>query len=232
MLSAVLPIPAAPVRIHLLRHGEVALDGPERVYGDMEMPLSARGVEQLEIAGRFFSEVQLDAVFASDIQRAVTGAQSIAKYQRGIGVQIDTGLREIFRGDWRGLTWEEIEQRWPGGAARFVTESESYRGHRGETLADVSRRAAGALDRILRNSQWREVAIVSHSWVVRVLVAHALGLPAAAALSIHGDPGKYSTIEGNPQHGWRVICINATPVAAAPDRQMPPPTATTPLPTG
>ncbi|MFN0208037.1 MAG: histidine phosphatase family protein [Planctomycetota bacterium] len=220
-----LPKPSVPITIHLIRHGEVLLDGPERVYGDLEMPLSRRGIQQLEALGEYLSNVRLDAVYSSDIERAKIGAASIIKFQpaplieASLSLQIDRGFREIFRGDWRGLTWAEIETRWPGGAARFVNESETYRDHNGETLRDVSVRAVAALERILHNSYLsqgganeKNVAIVAHSWVVRVIVAHALGMPAAGALQIHADPGKVSTIAGGPEiinnNGWRVLQMN------------------------
>lgn len=219
-----LPTPNAPITLHLIRHGEVLLDGPELVYGDLEMPLSRRGIEQLEDMGKYLSNIRFDAVYSSDIERAKIGAASIVKFQQqlsvqtGLSVQIDRGFREIFRGDWRGLTWAKIETRWPGGAARFVHESETYRDHNGETLRDVSIRVVAAVDRILQQfpqkAGERNVAIVAHSWVVRVLVAHTLGLPASGALRIHADPGTVSIIAGDPEKGWSVICINQRPPAA------------------
>lgn len=207
-----LPIPQSPATVHWIRHGEVQLDGPERVYGDMEMPLSERGIAQLEaVAAEISKSDRLTAVYSSNLERAVIGARSILKLQKD-SLQKNEPVqeplfREIFRGEWRGLTWAEVDAQFPGGARRFVTEPLTYRDHRGETLADVERRALAGLARVIRENDGGNIAIVAHSWIVRTVLARVVGLDAAGALNVHADTGSWSTIRGD-RAGWRAICIN------------------------
>lgn len=203
-----LPAPHGPMVLHLIRHGEVALDGPERVYGDLEMPLSERGRQQLEWVGSALSNASLQFVYASDLTRAQIGAESVAKHH-GLTVVIEPAFREIFRGAWRGLTWAEVDRQFPGGAARFVNESETYRDHGGETLLDVANRVNPAFDQlIMNNAGATEGAIVSHSWVIRVLLARFLRLRPAAALSVHADTASISTVRYTKETGWRIQQMN------------------------
>ncbi|MBI3820996.1 MAG: histidine phosphatase family protein [Planctomycetes bacterium] len=226
-----LPRTNRPITIHWIRHGEVELDGGvERVYGDMEMPLSARGIQQLEdvAADLQQDDPRLSAVYASNLGRAIAGATSIAKLQN-LTIRVEPAFREIYRGAWRGLTWPEVEARFPGGARRFVTESTTYRDHGGETMDDVERRAIDGWSRILNDNHEKPggaIAVVSHSWIVRVVIARVLGLDAAGALRISSNPGSISTIDGDAS-GWRIICINRSVIA-----RTRPTTDETPRPTG
>lgn len=208
--------PSKPTKIHLIRHGEVSLPDGERVYGDLEMPLSPRGYEQLEAVAREFASDPLEAIYASNLERAQIGARSVAK-PHGRAVRILPGLREIYRGDWRGLSWSEIESRWPGGPERFVRKPATYRDHHGETLADVDRRAAIAFARIVDESSGASAAVVSHSWIIRCLLARALGAPLEAAMSVPIDTGSIQTLVGD-SGGWRIACVNRRPTDRMPPR--------------
>lgn len=201
-----LPIATRPTTLHWVRHGEVELDGVERVYGDMEMPLSRKGILQLEAVAEEFTKTKLTAVYASNLSRAVIGAGAIAKLQK-LTVVEEPLLREIYRGAWRGLTWAEVEAKFPGGARRFVTEPCDYRDHRGETLADVERRAVEAWRKIVASNDGGDVAIVSHSWVVRTVMASVLGMGAAGALNVQADTASISTICSDGAR-WKIVHIN------------------------
>lgn len=192
--------------MHLVRHGEVAVEGPERVYGDLEMPLSPRGVAQLEAVGEALAAAPLRAVFASALGRARIGAEAIAR-RHGLSVAVDEDLREISRGRWAGLTWDEVEARWPGGPAGFLADPAAYRAEGGETVGDVDRRALAAFARIVRAHDGASVAVVSHSWVLRCLLARALGAPIAGVLRVPVECGAIATLEGDAR-GWTVAAVN------------------------
>jgi broad specificity phosphatase PhoE len=229
-----LAAPGIPATFHLIRHGEVALSEGDRVYGDLEMPLSPRGVEQLEAVGRELSGERLAAIFCSDLTRARIGAESIARHQATeVPVVVERNLREIFRGRWRNLTWGEIEKTWPGGARRFVEEPGSYADHEGETLTDVDRRAEAAWGRIVAaaegvkgNAAPPVIAVVSHSWVLRCLVARALTGPLTAAMGLPMETGSIQTLDWTGSR-WSLRCFNRR----AADRT-PLPGSTPPAPTG
>ena len=198
--------PRTAMRVHLVRHGEVRHEGPERIYGDLEMPLSERGIAQLEAVARVLSNEPLAAVYASDLERARIGAESIAR-PHGLVPRVDPALREIYRGKWRLLTWDEVETRFPGGARRFVLEPETYRDHEGETIADVDERARAAFARIVEANDGKTVAVVSHSWVLRSLLARAFGASIARVMSLPVETGAIATLEGDSR-GWQVTAMN------------------------
>src|SRR3989442_14475718 len=99
-------------RVLLVRHGQSEWNAQGRWQGQADPPLSDLGRAQARAAARSLGSV--DAVYASDLQRAAETAVIIAE-QLGIGpVILDADLRERDAGDWSGLTREEIHERYPG----------------------------------------------------------------------------------------------------------------------
>ena len=116
--NAVVAIPAVRVgspamtRVLLIRHGQSEWNADGRWQGQADPPLTDLGRHQALHAARNLGTV--DAIVASDLQRASETALIIAE-ALGVGpVVLEPGLRERDAGEWSGLTRAEIERDWPG----------------------------------------------------------------------------------------------------------------------
>jgi broad specificity phosphatase PhoE len=99
-------------RVLLIRHGQSEWNADGRWQGQADPPLTDLGRHQAAHAARNLGTV--DAVVASDLQRASETALIIGE-ALGVGpVVLDPGLRERDAGEWSGLTRAEIERDWPG----------------------------------------------------------------------------------------------------------------------
>src|SRR5688572_19469520 len=99
-------------RALLIRHGQSEWNAAGRWQGQADPRLTDLGRHQALHAARNLGTV--DAIVASDLQRASETALIIAE-ALGIGpVVLDPGLRERDAGEWSGLTRAEIERDWPG----------------------------------------------------------------------------------------------------------------------
>ena len=99
-------------RVLLVRHGQSEWNAAGRWQGQADPPLTDLGRHQALHAARNLGVV--DAVVASDLQRASETALIIAE-ALGVGpVVLEPGLRERDAGEWSGLTRAEIERDWPG----------------------------------------------------------------------------------------------------------------------
>lgn len=87
------------IRVVIVRHGQSLADlEPRRLEGNADFPLSELGHQQAALlAARVSSEYELDALFASPLQRAQQTAASIASVT-GIPVTTDERLRERSHG--------------------------------------------------------------------------------------------------------------------------------------
>src|SRR5438270_15124 len=91
------------LRVYLIRHGEVEGAGSGKLLGRTDTPLSERGLEQSHQVAEVLSTAQLSAVYCSDLQRARTTAEMIAK-RSNLKVQENSAWREIDMGHWEGQT--------------------------------------------------------------------------------------------------------------------------------
>jgi len=101
-------------KVYLIRHGLPDFPGGKGMcIGTTDIPMGERGFAQAAEMARKLPPVT--AVFSSPLTRAVQTAQAI-----GLPVAILDDLREMYAGEWDGLTFDEIRQRYPElYAARF-----------------------------------------------------------------------------------------------------------------
>jgi probable phosphoglycerate mutase len=99
-------------RVLLIRHGQSEWNADGRWQGQADPPLTDLGRQQALHAARNLGSV--DAIVASDLQRASETALIIAD-ELGVGpLVVEPDLRERDAGEWSGLTRAEIDRDWPG----------------------------------------------------------------------------------------------------------------------
>jgi len=164
----------------MVRHGQSEWNAVGRWQGQADPPLSDLGRAQARAAAHSLGA--LDAVFASDLQRATETAVIIAT-QLGIGpVVIEPDLRERDAGEWSGLTRDEIHERFPGYLPddrhrAFAPDGDAPRRPPGwETDDDLLERVLRALQQIHAAVPDGDVLAVTHGGVVYVVEGH-LGEP-------------------------------------------------------
>jgi len=161
--------------LFLLRHGLTAQTG-KVLYGQTPgIPLDERGKRQAEQLAERFTSVRLTAIYSSPLERCAETVGPLAERQRLRVVEREE-LIEMDAGSWTGSTlgrlrrtkaWREVQSspstfRFPGG---------------GESFAEAQARVVGELVRIARRHRRGRVAVATHGDVVRLALAHALGVP-------------------------------------------------------
>ena len=100
-------------RIYLIRHAEAEGNLYRIAHGHEEgLITDYRGPRQIRALAQRFRDIPVDAVYASDLIRTQTTAQAISM-PKGLPLHPDSAFREIGMGVWEGLTWRQIETRWP-----------------------------------------------------------------------------------------------------------------------
>lgn len=209
-----------PTRVLLVRHGQSEWNAVGRWQGQADPSLSDVGRQQARSAAKALGAI--DAVFASDLQRATETAVIIAE-ALGIGpVIVDPDLRERDAGEWSGLTRVEIDRDWPGyldpPPADKHTSFGATPGRDGvrrppswEPDESVLARALIALTRIDEKVGGGDVLAVTHGGLVYVLEGH---LGAGFARMANGA-GRWVEVEGDRLRlGERILLVadDGTPV--------------------
>jgi alpha-ribazole phosphatase len=164
-----------PTRLYLVRHGQVA-DGHTHLYhGNNDIGLSPQGVRQLEDLAAQLASVPLAGIYASDLSRALKGAEIISR-GRDLKPQAVPEFREVHFGAWEGLSFNEIAERYPAELQARFRDLTTFRIPGGESLTDVRSRALPKLEELIQQHTEQAFIIVAHAGVNRVILCEALGL--------------------------------------------------------
>jgi broad specificity phosphatase PhoE len=180
-----MPAQSEPATTVLLRHGQTILSVQKRYAGTSDVPLTDTGVRQAAAAARRLAAAGIGVIVTSPLQRAARTAAEVAEVT-GAPVLTEEGVRETDFGDWEGLTFTEVQQRWPSEMAAWLADPE-VAPPGGESLAEVSKRVTDALHRVLAGRAGQTILIVSHVTPIKTLVAQALLAPPPALYRMHLD---------------------------------------------
>jgi broad specificity phosphatase PhoE len=162
--------------IYLARHGESDWNVERRWQGHADRPLTDRGREQArELAARL-ADVDLDAVYASDLRRAWETAEAVAA-SKGLDVVRLPELREVDVGGWSGFTREECAERFPEAFARWQSGGAGW--DDGESYEAMGDRIVTAIQCVAAHHPGGTVLVVSHGGPIRAVHAHALDVDIA-----------------------------------------------------
>ena len=99
-------------RIYLARHGQVEGHEEKRYNGQRDVPLTALGRQQFAALAERLQGEKIGAVYSSDLSRCLEGARLLAR-PHALEPVACPDLRELNIGDWEGITWKELKQRYP-----------------------------------------------------------------------------------------------------------------------
>ena len=151
-----------------VRHGETAWNRETRIQGQLDIPLSPLGAAQARRLAQALDGQGVDVIYASDLARALQTAEAVAQ-QLGLAVQLEPGLRERGFGLFEGLTWAEIETRWPAESERWRRRDPQFAAQGGESLQDFYARAVAAVEALASRHPGQTVLIVAHGGVLDCL---------------------------------------------------------------
>ncbi len=201
------------MRLFLFRHGEVSRS--DIFFGQFDNPLSEVGERQSESIAAFVSEVDVAAIYTSDLGRAVEAGRRVSK-RIGLPHQADPRLREIHLGWADGMVCEEAFERDPElreAKHEWLATHPLTAG--GETIAEVAERVRALRVELLKRHAGRKVVIIAHNTPNRILLGDALGLSPELAFSFRQDFGCANVIEYGESKA-RVALLNGDPHAYGP----------------
>jgi alpha-ribazole phosphatase len=176
----------------LVRHCEPEDGARGRVYGTLDVGLSADGRAQaVELVDRL-DGVAVDVIWTSPRRRARETAEPLAA-ARGLRPLQDDDLRELDFGDFEGRTFDEIAEADPELYKIWMETPTAVRFPGGECYADLKMRARRALDRAV--TVGGSVVVVTHGGVVRAALAEWLRIADEAIFRIDQRYGGITVVD-------------------------------------
>lgn len=165
-------------KLIITRHGQSIANAQFRFAGHSDFDLSETGHKQAELAAEYISKkFKIDYIYSSDLLRAYNTALPTAKLL-GLEIIPTTSLREIYAGEWEGLTTAEIAVKYSEDFDVWKNDYAHSRCTGGESTAQVYERAYRAVVDIASKHDGKTLMLSTHATMVRALCARALGLSA------------------------------------------------------
>ncbi len=180
-----------------MRHGVTEYNSTRRFAGYSDVEMSAAGYRQVERLRDNLKDEKIDAVYSSDLRRALATAEVIAA-GREVNIVACSELREVNYGDAEGLTFDEISRRYPELAESIADFDLQLEFPGGEHFTGFIERTCHFLDRLHKHEPSETVLIVSHSGPLRALVCHLLGIDQSHWRQIRIDNASLSIMETYP----------------------------------
>lgn len=156
-------------KIFLIRHGATFWNHEHRYQGHTDIELNREGIKQAQALKKRFSTETLDAIYSSDLQRALRTAEIINE-THNLSVQICPALKEINFGAWEGLTYQDIEKRYPQHLKIWLEKPYLLHIPQGESFYMVRDRATEAIKAIAGKYPNGSVAVVSHGVTIAAVL--------------------------------------------------------------
>jgi alpha-ribazole phosphatase len=181
-----------------VRHGITEFNSTRRFAGYSDVEMNAAGYQQVEKLRDRLANERIDAVYSSDLKRALDTAEVISA-GRKLNIEACPELREMNYGDAEGLTFQEINSRYPEVAKLIANFNLRLTFPGGENFEGFIERTRKFLDRLNEHTPSETILIAAHSGPLRVLVCSLLGIDQSHWRQIGCDNASLSIISTYPQ---------------------------------
>ena len=152
----------------LVRHGQSQGNAEGRFGGHTDTPLSPLGERQAQATARALSSEQFDAIYSSDLPRAITTATPLARLT-GAPLKTTDALRERSVGVMEGLTFEEAAEQHAEQYQALLRRDFEHVLLGGESYGQMLDRAAGKLDEAIEKHKGGRIAVFTHTGTICIL---------------------------------------------------------------
>ncbi len=171
------------MKLFLIRHTSV--DSPKGLcYGQTDVGLSSTFPVEAEMVQSSIDDIRLDAVFSSPLKRCTRLAARIA---RDCGYRTDPRLMELNFGHWEGKYWNEISAL--PGSEKWFNDFWTEACPGGESGMEMIQRIRSFISDNLENTDFKQVAIVTHGGPIRAFAYLLDNLPLKDAFKWKIEPG-------------------------------------------
>ncbi len=157
-----------------------------------EINLNDEGKAQAEALGKRLAEAPIQQLYASPLERTIQTAEAIRQYHAHLHIKHKTGIGEVRYGDWEGKTIAELARRKMWSVVQEYPSRASF--PNGETMRGAQNRVVDALEEIIQEHPREVVAVVFHADLIKMTLAHYLGMHLDNFQRIVISPASISTL--------------------------------------
>ncbi len=192
----------------LVRHGENDWVKKHRLAGWIEgVHLNENGRSQAKDAAIRLANLPIKALYSSPVTRCMETADFIAKAQKLDIIKLEA-VGEVRYGDWEGKKIKKLATKPEWQAVQYYPSR--FRFPKGEALREVQFRAIQAIENLSKKHKDDIVVIVSHADLIKLVLAHYLGVHIDLFQRIVISPASLSVLALMENGVVRVVRVNDT----------------------
>lgn len=183
-------------KITFIAHGATIYSEENRVCDHENYPpINEAGEEEIAKICDWLKKrsIKNDVIYTSPALRTIQSAQMISKVFKK-DFEIIDNLHSRKFGVWRGLTYEQIECKYPQMLEQLHKNPCSYCPDKGETVLVFNRRIKKIIKEIVNKNIGNRVIVVTHPDIIQSVISQAIHLPPKHQAKVYIKTGSASQI--------------------------------------
>lgn len=190
------------VKLILVRHALTVDNQKSRLSGHIDSSISEEGKEQIDKITNYLKDFDIDKIYTTTSSRTKSTVKKLSEL-KSIEIIEKESLKEISFGDFEGLTFDEIKDKYPKEFQDMIEKGYEYKYPNGESLIDSYNRVCIELDNIISNNDNRTILICSHGGTIRNIITYLISNSYKYHWNFKIDNGSVTILE--VQDGFTVI---------------------------
>ena len=183
-------------KITFIRHGATINTEQNRLFDDESYPaLNSKGRAEMQKIAKWIRSkgLKTDKLYTSSALRTLQSAEIIADVC-DCDCEVIPNLTSRKVGVWSGLSFDEIEKKYPQMLDEYHKNPENYCPEGGETTSELNKRVSEELNKIIENNLHNRIIIVTHGEIIQSAIANALEIPPKNQFKIYIPTGSATQI--------------------------------------
>lgn len=183
-------------KITFISHGATLNSEENRLSDNGNYPpINEAGEEEIEKICEWLKRraIKNDRIYTSSALRTIQTAQMVSKiFKKDFEIINELHARKY--GNWSGLTFEQIESKYPQIFNKFYENSSSFSPENGETVLEFNKRVAKIIEKIVEENIGNRIIIITHPEVIQAAISKAIKLAPKYQSKIYIKTGSASQI--------------------------------------
>ncbi len=180
--------------------------------------LNEEGKAQAEALGARLADAPIERIYASPIDRTMETAAAIAKRHPQLQVTENREIGEVRYGDWEGKKVSDLQRRKMWAVVQEYPSRASF--PNGESMRGVQTRIVNEIEALAQRHPRQMIALVFHADLIKMALAHYLGMHLDVFQRIVISPASISTLHLGHSRPF-IVCMNDIAHILALKRQQP-----------
>ena len=161
------------IKLILVRHGTTICNEGGVLSGLTDSLLSEKGKSQADKLAEYLKDENIDKIYTTPFSRTKETVKKLAEI-KNIQIEERSQLNEINFGDFEGLSFKLIEEKYPEEVEKMINEGFEYKYPNGESLEETFIRVKNEMKKIISENENSTVLICSHGGTIRNIISYLL----------------------------------------------------------